>query len=236
MKHKTNYGASRAKTTGIENSDESFVMFGEDDVLLDKDYLKFLMICLERNGADLVAGRIIYLKNDELKSDALERCNSIQKPLIDMNLIGGNFGVKTNKDIEVPFVHALFLAKKNIFGIVSYDHNILSNGFREETDPQIAALKKGSKIVFCPHAICYHLPRIKVRGGGQWTKNDLSYTYWTIRNNNYFLDKHYPYLKDRYKLKHSIYWMKFNFILNAIKLFFFRIISHMYYSIRERKY
>ncbi len=211
IRHENRMGAPKTKADGIRHSTGQYILFGEDDVLYDPEYLNRLMICMTRNKADIVAGRIIYLNSNEDRKDAVERWNRVKKPLIDMRMIGGNFSIKVDEDTEVPFVHALYLTKKKIFDSISYDENYLGNGYREETDPQISALKMGFKIVFCPNAICYHLPRIESIGGGQHHMRKLSFLYWTFKNNKYFLKKHYSFLKSKYKLKHSRQYMIISF-------------------------
>ena len=211
IKQNVREGAPAAKITGINCSRGDLILFGEDDVCFDDNYSTQLVECMEKNNADIVAGRIIYMLENESEEDAIIRCDKIHKPLIEIELLEGNYSVRTNDDTEVPFVHACYLIRREIFDIIGYDKNYGGNGYREETDPQISALKHGFKIVFCPHAVCYHLPRLKTNKGGQWRMNRLVYEYWTIRNNNYFLKKHYPFLKEKYKLKHSMYWMMMRF-------------------------
>jgi len=212
IKHEKRMGAPKTKADGVKYSSGEYILFGEDDVLYDSDYIGKLMNCMVRNNADIVAGRIIYMKSNESKKEALERWNQVNKPLIDIKIIEGNFSIKTDGDLEVPFVHALYLTRKGIFDHISNDENYRGNGYREETDPQISALKKGFKIVFCPNAVCYHLPRIMTMGGGQHFMSKSSYLYWTIKNNNYFLKKHYSFLKKKYNLKHSRHFMIVSFV------------------------
>lgn len=225
IKHDEQRGAPKSKADGIKNSTGEYILFGEDDVLYDVDYINKLILCMEKNNAAIVAGRIIYMIENESKKDALERWNKVKKPLIDMNYIIGNFSININEDMEVPFVHALFFTRKIIFDKISYDENYRGNAFREETDPQISALKHGLKIVFCPDAVCYHLPRIKTIGGGQHHMSKYSYLYWTIKNNNYFLKKHYSFLKEKYELKHSKEYMMLLFACQKIIL---RVLSELY--------
>lgn len=225
IRHEKRMGAPKTKSDGVKYSRGKYILFGEDDVLYDSDYLKKLIGCMIKNNADIVAGRILYLKENESKKDALHRWNKVKKPIIDMNYIRGNFSINTNEDVQVPFVHALFFTRKIIFDKISYDENYRGNAFREETDPQISALKHGLKIVFCPDAVCYHLPRIKTIGGGQHHMSKYSYLYWTIKNNNYFLKKHYSFLKEKYELKHSKEYMMLLFACQKIIL---RVLSELY--------
>lgn len=219
IKHDRKQGAVWAKWTGITHSEGDLILFGEDDVNFDCNYSQQLVECMIKNNADIVAGRIIYKLKNESDDESIIRCDKINKPLINFELLEGNFRVKTIEDTEVPFVHACYLARREIFDAIEYDKNYLGNGYREETDPQISALRKGFKIFFCPHAVCYHLPRRNVNKGGQWTMNRLAYEYWTIRNNNYFLRKFHHFLKEKYRLKHGLHWMRIIFAANRVYKF-----------------
>jgi glycosyltransferase involved in cell wall biosynthesis len=234
VKHEKQMGAPKTKADGIRYSVGEYILFGEDDVIFNADYLHKLMNCMNRNNADIVAGRIIYIKENENKKDAVERLNNINNQLLDMKLIKGNFGVKVNKDVEVPFVHALFLTKKKNFDYFSYDENYRGNGYREETDPQISALQQGFKIIFCHDAVCYHLPRIQINGGGQHHMNKFLYMYWTVANNNYFLEKYYPFLKKKYCLKYSKRYMKISFACHTITIGFLSIVYQEYKRIFKK--
>ena len=216
IKHEIRMGAPKTKNDGVKHSTGEYILFGEDDVHYDKGYLRKLMNCMDKNNADIVAGRIIYIKGNENEKEATDRLDCLNKPVIDTKSITGNFSVKVNEDLEVPFVHALFLTKKKNFDNISYDENYLGNGYREETDPQISALRQGFKIVFCHDAVCYHLPKMQTIDGGQHYMSKTKYIYWTIINNNYFLEKHYPFLKKRYCLKRSKKYMIISFACKTI--------------------
>ena len=100
---------------------------------------------------------------------------------------------------------------------MKYDEWYRGNGYREETDFQISVLQQGGKIFFCPDVCCFHLSRSDVKTGGQHDRSWLTYEYWTIRNNNYFLDKHYTIFRERFNVSKSKFEMKWVFARNRIK-------------------
>ena len=59
--------------------------------------------------------------------------------------------------------------------------------FREETDPQIAILRKGLKIMYVPGALTYHL---NLRSGGIFSDKMEDYYYWCGVNHRYLIDKY----------------------------------------------
>ena len=216
VKHDINKGLAASRIDGILKSKNDLILFGEDDVIFEKDYVEKLFNCLQQHNAGIVGGRVISKIENETDDEALARWNHLGLPLIDYRYFEGNFGVGTDKDVEVPFLHAIYLANKKVFKNVRLETYYQGNEYREETDLQISVLKEGYKIVFCPRAICYHLAKlIKNKGGGVHTMNKISYEYWTIKNNNLFLKRHHEFLR-RSWIKKSRMIMAVDFAINRI--------------------
>ena len=216
VKHDINKGLAASRIDGILESKNDLILFGEDDVIFEKDYVEKLFNCLQQHNAGIVGGRVISKLENETNEEALTRWNNLGLPLIDFRYFEGNFGVKTDKDVEVPFLHAIYLANKKVFKNVKLETYYKGNEYREETDLQISVLKEGFKIVFCPGAICYHLAKlIKNKGGGVHTMNKISYEYWTIKNNNLFLKRHHEFLR-RSWIRKSRMIMAVDFAINRI--------------------
>jgi len=197
-------GLPGARNIGIKKAAGDFVLFGEDDVYFSADYAEKLLDCAYRTGADIIAGRIISLRYGQAKQKTVAKADSYQGPLIDNRLYFGCFWKDTGNDVEVPFVHACALIRKKVFENLLYDEDFRGNGWREETDLYLRALKDGFKVYFCPHTACYHLPRNFSRTGGCLNMNILAYQYWALKNNYRFLRGHYSFLKDRLGLTHGI--------------------------------
>lgn len=224
IKHPCHKGAASARLTGIIEAKNQYIVFGEDDVIFDRNYISILHDDMEKTHADIIAGRIIYLKDNESYESGIKRYNELKLPIIDYRTLEGHFGVNVPKPVEVPFVHACFLAKKEVYSNIKYDTNFAGNGYREETDPQISALEVGKKIVYTPNTYCYHLPRSVAGTGGQWTMNALWYSYWVIKNNIYFLKKHYSFLSQKYNLE-PYSFMLLHIILFSLKNMVIQIYS-----------
>lgn len=214
VKHETNMGLAASRIDGITRSKSDLILFGEDDVLLECDYVEKLFNCLELYKAGIVGGRIITMYENETKKDAIIRWNNKKIPLIDLRYFEGNFGIQTETDLEVPFVHAIYLANKKIYYDIKLQTYYKGNEYREETDLQISVLKQGYKIMYCPNAICYHLPKTNNIGGCH-KMNILLYEYWTIKNNNLFFKRHHEFLK-RYGINKSRFLMTSDFAINRI--------------------
>jgi glycosyltransferase involved in cell wall biosynthesis len=224
--HPTRQGGPKARLTGIEYSHGDFILFGEDDLIFDDNYAESLMKHLTQNHADVSGGRIIYLGKNEGFEEGVTRMNRVRTPVIDFNTLEGNFGVKLDHCIEVPFVHACFLARREKIRGIDLDLTYLGNGYREETDLQISMLKDGCKIIFCSDALCYHLHRSTIDIGGQHSRGALYYLFWTIKNNGYFLHKHYDFLKRDYALKPKII-LEGYMLVRCVKIFFLTILGKL---------
>lgn len=93
-------------------------------------------------------------------------------------MLGGNMSFLTEKLREVG----------------GFDEHYAQAAFREETDPQIALIKKGHEFMYEPKALVWH-----VRTGEGGISRDLSkdYFYWCGKNHKYLCDKHFSKLKSR---------------------------------------
>lgn len=197
-------GLPAARNIGIKEATGDFILFGEDDLYFADDYAERLLECIYRTGADIIAGRIISLRHGQTKDQSVAKADGYQGPLVDKELIFGRLWKDTQDDVETPFIHACALIKKKVFEKILYDEGFLGNGWREETDMYLRALGRGFKIYFCPHALCYHLPRDFSLSGGCLNMNVIIYQYWALKNNYRFLKRHYPFLRGALGLTRGI--------------------------------
>jgi hypothetical protein len=173
-------------------------LFGEDDLFLGRDYVSVLAAKLTQLDAQIVSGRLVYLWPTESVEEAVTRDDTSTvagKPIVGRRLLEMNFDAKIAGDSRVPFTHSCFLTRTDLARRLRYDENYPGNGYREETDFQLKVLRHDGRVFITPHAICFHLPRSEAMTGGQRDLHWLVYEFWTIRNNHYFVRKHYPTLR-----------------------------------------
>lgn len=194
LRHSKHRGAPAARNTGVNYASGEYVLFGEDDVLLEPGYLAGLLNEMTRSGADIVGGRIVGMQSGEEKSVALSRADAYDGDLIDPINVEGHFGKFVDAAMEVPFLHSIALMRSHIASEVAFDEGYRGNGYREETDFYVRARSQGAKIVFVPNAVCYHVSGSINSSGGQ-RMNRMSYEFWAIVNNTRFTYKNYDTLR-----------------------------------------
>jgi len=102
-------------------------------------------------------------------------------------MLGGNMSFLTDKLKEVG----------------RFDEHYAQATFREETDPQVALVKKGYEFAYEPKALVWH-----VRTGEGGISEDMQssdYFYWCGKNHKYLCDKYFSKLKS---LISWVFWSK----------------------------
>lgn len=199
-----NMGAPESRNIGVSKASFPFIFFGEDDVELTPQFMHILFEHLEKTGADIIAGRRIWMQKGETQKDAIKRANAYKPEPINNNLVITNFQVPFRKDLKVQLLDASMLVPKDILVDTPYDANYRQNAWREETDFQISAAKKGHKLYFCPHTVCYHLYKEKDKGGNH-ASSLLNYELNVFKNNAYMTKKHWDFIQKNFNV--SNYYM-----------------------------
>lgn len=214
-KHSKNLGLPRARNTGINVATGNYIMMGEDDVVLKEDYVSTLLKCMEETGADIIAGRILYSRNSETFEETVDRCNKYERGVINYWAMSVLHSVPIHGHREVPFFHSIGLGKAEIYKRVLYNPDFIA---REETDFYARAGKAGAKLILCPHAMCFHLPQDKGKGGG-WSVGAWRYQWVAIKNNNMLIDRHYEYMK-KWGMKGNKFTFKLIHFLNRLRILY----------------
>jgi len=195
----TNIGAPASRNRGIERATGEFFLFSEDDLEIGPNHLEILLEHMRSSGADIIAGRRVWMRIGETKEKALERAKHIRKPVVDFRWLDHNSTAITDEDTTVPLVDATMLVRRDVTQKVRYYEPFGgSSTWREDTDFQIQALKLGFVIVFCPHVCAFHHPRASASYGTNRLKGNFAYLQRVYRNNKLFLERHYDYLDQNF--------------------------------------
>ena len=207
IRNRTNRGLPGSRNIGINLSTGKYVFFGEDDAELETDHLLILLKHLKKSKAHIAAGRIIYISPSETKENAIYRANNSKIFPVDEKMFLAYCSTWMENDIQLHISHALMLINKNVFKKVMYDENYKINFWREETDFQLNAARNGFKLIYCPHTNIYH--KTTNDKGGAHSSNKLTYEFWVIRNNTYFINKNQRYIKEQFNIGRTCYLIRF---------------------------
>jgi GT2 family glycosyltransferase len=189
ISHAVNRGVATARNTGVAAATGSWVLFGEDDCRFPADYATVLRAEAERHSADLVGAPLLYSGGTEEEVAAF----AAAAPRVE-SLSMENVSAFPLRAVETPFIPARALVRKSVFDRVSFHEGFPVNGYREETDFFVQAVRAGFCSVLTPATYCYQPGHW---GGGQHHSSTLRYEYWTLRNNWRFLRRHSPWLVER---------------------------------------
>jgi glycosyltransferase involved in cell wall biosynthesis len=206
IRHDSRKGASAGRITGYKNANNEYILFGEDDAYLEKNYSQVLLSKIQSDkNLGLISGRIIYKYENETNEEAETRFGfgNEKKEFFDKFYFGIEVNAYFENDIELPMTHALFLTRKTLLEQIGYDpFYARGNGYREESDFQINAFSEGYKIVCTNETHCYHMSRQEVYKGGQRV-NRFKQFYWNIYFTNYFFNKYFDKLKNKLEIRYS---------------------------------
>lgn len=216
VKLKHNRKQPYAKNVGIKLAKYKYIYFGDDDSFLLPNTLEELIKTMNDYKCDIVGARALYMNNNiELRhlNNYLEKCNSqhsAKKRLVNFNNLEFNFNLYFDYPQKSDMVHACFLIKSKLAKKILFDTNYIGNAYREETDFLMRAHKLNALMYYNSKATQINLPR-NVAKGGAHSKGEFIWCLQTIRNNNYFLNKHYKYMKTKFKISENLPSMKLKF-------------------------
>ncbi len=234
----TNIGAPASRNRGIDRAKGDYILFSEDDLELGPDHLEILIEHMQSSGADIIAGRRIWMRIGETRENAFKRSYHTKKPVVDTRWLDHYSTAITPEDVQVPLVDATMLVKRLVTQKVRYYEPYGgSSTWREDTDFQIQALKLGFVIVFCPHVCSYHYPRASVSYGTNRLKGNINYLTRVYRNNKLFLERHQDYLEKEFPDSLINHNLRLTSWLYVLRRFFWLIKSEglRWYLSRKQK-
>ena len=194
----------QARNEGIKLSDAQYIFMGEDDVYLENDHLKILLDLMNEYNCDLIAGRRIYIKENQSFEEAKYLADQDKRPIFTKFPFEGYFERYFEKDIiNPPYLHSNVLVKRRVYDKVLYDPWYKGNGFREDLDFFLNCHKYNFKMVLTNKTACYHLKsNINKRGGSRI--NRVVYEYYVWKNTLYCFKKNSKVLKEKLNIKYPV--------------------------------
>lgn len=204
VRHERQLGQPASRIAGIAAAQTDWVMFGEDDVWLSRDYCATLLREATELGASIIAGRILTAlvpgRFDEKSLADPPSPTRDASEVFDLGSLDARFGERTARPVRAPYIHSIALIRRDVFDTVSFDAWYTGNSWREETDFYLAANAAGEKVYFTPSTVCFHLRGPISAVGGQRV-NRLWFEYLAWRNTKYLVTKHWPYLQREHGLR-----------------------------------
>lgn len=193
LRNEKRRGASYSRRRGLLAASAEFVLFGDDDEFLEENYTEVCLGKLKNPGADVVSGRHISRNPGESVAAAIARfqTGNNDSPPFNFRFFYINMDMRFEGDIELPFTHAIFLARRDLLlfhGIDTFYSR--GNGFREESDIQAKIYVNGGKIIMTNDTHCVHMHDSEKRTGGQRVGR-FAYFFWSVYNTSYFFKKYY---------------------------------------------
>lgn len=219
IKNDKKLGAAGARNKGLEVCNSEYILWGEDDLYLSENYTKVLGDKID--DKTILCGSIYYGFSNNITIDEIEmiKRNSLKDNdiLFDFKTMECSYRKKEDKDVIIPFGHAIIMVPKNAYRNLRYFEEYKVNGYREETDIQILMLKNGYEIKYTSETECYHLSPDYIEKGGQHSTNKFIWEIFAVYNNCIFLNRHYDFLKEKFNINKSKTYMKVNFLFYRVK-------------------
>ena len=210
-------GITYAKNAGVKKASGKYIYFGDDDAVLYNGTLHRLRDAIENYPADIAGTSGSYATNMWQIRNIDKYISEYYTIPFEANCVAdfntGNFtyNYKIDKITEGLYVMASFLIRSELAKKMKFDTGYIVNAAREDMDYLIRQAKEGRKMVYVPDTYEIDLPRSYVKGGGSQSLNQWKNSIYSIRNNNYFLNKHYDYLKEQGYVAVSKWKAKWNF-------------------------
>lgn len=193
-------GQPACRNIGVQVATQNLVLFGEDDVTIEPDYVARLLDATQSCHADMAAGRCVRVRWGQSLDEALALADWRVGQPIDRKLIQADFSMRCPDRHLLPFLHSIALMPRDLAMKVGFDAEYRGNQYREETDFYMRAKSRGAAMIWDNDAICYHHRGGPFMAGGQHLP-PLSYLLWTILNNHRFVMKNRDILETEFGIR-----------------------------------
>lgn len=195
----------QARNEGIKLSQADYIFMGEDDVYLEENHLEILLELMRKYEVDLIAGRRIYIRENQTFDDAKKEADKDKRPIFTKFPLEGYFERYFERDIiNPPFLHSNVLVKRCVYEKVLYDSWYKGNSFREDLDFFLRVAEAGFKMALTNKTSCFHIKSsINKRGGARMKR--LIYEYYVWKNTLYCFYKNRKIFKNKLNIKFPIF-------------------------------
>jgi GT2 family glycosyltransferase len=189
IQNKENLGVVKAHNIGLEETSGDYVIRVDDDVTLEKNFLKELVNVMESDPTVGIAGpKIYYLRHHGLLwcvGGKIEWWRGKDVTLGDGEKDVGQYNTRR----EVDYIGCCMLVRREVVEKIGKLDECYFLYF-EDLDYNVRARKAGYRIIYVPSAVAYH--DIPLKDGSRSVSNsrDASRFYYHTRNKFIFFKKY----------------------------------------------
>jgi GT2 family glycosyltransferase len=175
---------TRARNLGLRTSSGDIIAYLDDDVIVDKNWLKHLLSAYSSPEVGGVGGRILPFGVDT--THFIPACGNMVGKVRNDGIVIANFDIPLKKPIEVDFFQGCNMSfrREAIFRAGGFDETY-QGIFRHDSDVSVAVKKLGCKLIYEPKAVVWHREKGKERP----LYRSNYWIYWYTRNSTYFYFK-----------------------------------------------
>jgi len=174
----------KARNTGLQHSKKEIIAYVDDDVVVSKDWAKYILKPYAYKNVGGVGGRVIPVGHQEKTINLPEKYRAIGK-VFDNGFILNNYDIPTQNPIEVDTLIGCNMSfrRELLLKIGGFDENFMGSCFRDDTDISVRVKKLKYHLICHPKAWVWH----KYKG----KTVDRKWFYWYSYNHFYFCFKNF---------------------------------------------
>lgn len=223
LRHESNRGASAARNTGADVAQSPVVFFADDDMLFTpSDGLAKMLREMESQSADIAAPIHIVSESSfpaELPPVASSFSGRMpvlfQRWTLELHARKKLARCVLPKSFFTPLACGLMMMRREVLEKVRYDEGFGTTSYRDETDFQLKALRKGFRLLACACPVFIDLARIQDNGGCH-TVTPVKYELRAWKNNWSMLVRHRDVIQQQLGIRMPILLLQSCFIAKHV--------------------
>jgi len=182
----------QARNIALKMAKGDIIAFVDDDVVCTPEWLENIVQGYSFDNVVGVGGPVVRCDENLHLLDKVKRSDKNQNLFTRYGNIRVTGAWMPSKPVRTKLMMGanMSLLKEKLKEVGGFDEFYSRDAAcREETDPQIALIKRGYDFMYMPKAIVYHL---QYRTGGIRSNNPADYYYWYAKHHKYLTDKYFP--------------------------------------------